>query len=69
MTIYLAKLSWRDNFMPNQVLVQANSVENAVEKIHKRYKKEFSFCYIKSLEPLDIPINAIITDKQYISLG
>ena len=69
MTIYIAKLSWRDNFMPNQILVQAQSVEDAVEKIHKQYKRNNSFYCIKSLEPLSLPINAIITDKTYISLG
>lgn len=63
--IYIAKLVWNSSFNPENILVIAGSIEDAVELIHKRYKRgnETTFIRIDSLQKLEIPVTHVLTEK------
>jgi hypothetical protein len=60
--IYIANLVWNTSFMPENILVIASSVEQAVQLIHKKYKEgnEISFIRIDSLQMLNTSVSDVI---------
>lgn len=63
--IYIAKLVWSSMFMPENVLVVASSIEEALELIHNQYKENNSTTFVRteSLQKLEMPIQRILTNK------
>ena len=63
--IYIAKLVWSTVFMPENVLVVASSIEEAIELIHNQYKEKnrTTFVRTESLQKLEMPIQRILTNK------
>ena len=60
--IYIAKL-WNSSFNPENILVIAGSIEDAVELIHKRYGNENTFIRTDSLQKLETPVTHVLTEK------
>ena len=68
MRLYYAKLEWRGVCHPSSALVCANNVEEAMKFIHNKYKEDFEFHGVLTLECIQPIVQALIYRDEFYRL-